>query len=76
MCAKRLGCFTALSLALKPQANQRIFDTFAQSSSVYDPQKKRPTLQIYVSPAPNDSGLTLGALYAVSPPAVTQQKEL
>ena len=49
--------------ALNVLANQRIYDLVTNGS----------VLDVYVPPAPNDSGLSLGATWSVAPPKVRQQ---
>eukprot|EP00438_Fugacium_kawagutii_P015227 Skav206119 [mRNA] locus=scaffold172:161075:166366:+ [translate_table: standard] len=51
--------------ALNVLANQRIYDWATNISG--------PAVDVYVPPAPNDSGLTLGATWSIAPPKVRQQ---
>ncbi|CAK9050006.1 unnamed protein product [Durusdinium trenchii] len=50
--------------ALNVLANQRIYDTFTADTAA--------PLGFYVPPVPNDSGLSLGALWSIAPPRVRQ----
>ena len=54
--------------ALNVLANQRIYDLVTNGSS----GSANSVLDVYVPPAPNDSGLSLGATWSVAPPKVRQ----
>ncbi|CAL1143546.1 unnamed protein product [Cladocopium goreaui] len=54
--------------ALNVLANQRIYDLVTNGSS----GSAGSVLDVYVPPAPNDSGLSLGATWSVAPPKVRQ----
>lgn len=56
--------------ALNVLANQRIYDLVTNSSS--SGSSVSSVLDVYVPPAPNDSGLSLGATWSVAPPKVRQ----
>ena len=55
--------------ALNVLANQRIYDTFSEIGT-NGKTASVESLGFYVPPIPNDSGLTVGALWSVEPPKV------
>ncbi|CAE7206645.1 nolO [Symbiodinium pilosum] len=57
--------------ALNVVANQLIRDHFTEAVSI-QPDIRKPR-DVYVPPAPNDSGLTVGAVWAVTPPTGPRQ---
>ena len=58
--------------ALNVVVNQQVRDTLTEATSDR-PNPMKPQ-DVYVPPAPNDSGLTVGGVWAVSPPAGPRQK--
>ena len=58
--------------ALNVVVNQQVRDSLTEATSER-PNPMKPQ-DVYVPPAPNDSGLTVGGVWAVSPPAGPRQK--
>ena len=58
--------------ALNVIVNQLIRDTLTEATSE-QPNLSKPQ-EVYVPPAPNDSGLTVGGIWSVSPPTGARQK--
>eukprot|EP00439_Symbiodinium_sp_Y106_P040207 s4001_g4.t3 len=65
------GIVLAGGCALNVVANQLVRDTLTEVKAS-QPVLTRPR-DVYVPPAPNDSGLTVGAIWAVSPPTGPRQ---
>eukprot|EP00933_Yihiella_yeosuensis_P030793 TRINITY_DN24362_c0_g1_i8.p1 TRINITY_DN24362_c0_g1~~TRINITY_DN24362_c0_g1_i8.p1 ORF type:complete len:670 (+),score=99.67 TRINITY_DN24362_c0_g1_i8:273-2012(+) len=60
--------------ALNVLANQYIRETLTQASQTGSSSRRSPKkpLDVYVPPAPNDAGLTVGGIWAVTPPRFPQ----
>eukprot|EP00933_Yihiella_yeosuensis_P024557 TRINITY_DN19043_c0_g1_i1.p1 TRINITY_DN19043_c0_g1~~TRINITY_DN19043_c0_g1_i1.p1 ORF type:complete len:291 (-),score=45.35 TRINITY_DN19043_c0_g1_i1:35-907(-) len=58
--------------ALNVIANQLIFDTLSTNGTVNDEQSDWRKLEVWVPPSPNDGGLAIGGLWAITPPTARQ----
>ncbi|CAJ1334230.1 unnamed protein product [Effrenium voratum] len=61
--------------ALNVLTNQKVHDSFTvptDPTQKVDWQSGKKPLEVYVPPSPNDSGLTLGGIWAITPPPVQQ----